>query len=91
MEPMSEIEFLRAEYITLVGRMGLLTSLSQAMMSLLLDQSPHLAAPLLQVMRENLAEKKYGGMSGLAAHSLEFERATFEAEIAPFLEAISKQ
>lgn len=90
MDQMTEIEFLRAEYQVLVGRIGLLTSLSQAMMSLILNQSPHLAAPLLQTMRENLADKRYGGLPEIASSTLEFERATFELEIAPFLEAIAK-
>ena len=91
MEPMSEIEFLRAEYQVLVGRIGLLSNLSLSLMELVLAKDRTMAPLLLQAMREKLAEKRYGGLPEIASSTLEYERATFEAEIAPFLEAISKQ
>lgn len=91
MEPMSEIEFLRAEYQVLVGRIGLLSNLSLSLMELMLAKDQTMAPLLLQAMREKLAEKRYGGLPEIASSTLEFERATFEAEIAPFLEAIAKQ
>ena len=91
MDQMTEIEFLRAEYQVLVGRIGLLSNLSLTLMELVLAKDPALAQLLLDGMREKLAEKQYGGLPEIAANTLEFERATFEAEIAPFLEAIAKQ
>lgn len=88
---MTEIEFLRAEYQVLVGRIGLLSNLSLSLMELVLAKDPSLAAPLLQSMREKLEAKQYGGLPEIAASTLEFDRRTFESEIAPFLEAVSRQ
>lgn len=80
-----EIEFLRAEYRALVGRIGVLTSLSLSLMELVLAQDPALAEVLLDAMREKLGQKRYGGDPEIAAATLAFERRTFESEIAPFL------
>jgi hypothetical protein len=87
---MTEIEFLRSEYQVLVGRIGLLSNLSLTLMELMLSQNQQLARPVLDAMRAKLAEKTYGGLPEISTSTLEFERSTFEAEIAPFLEAIAK-
>jgi hypothetical protein len=85
---MTEIEFLRAEYQALVGRIGVMQSLSLSLMELVLAKDPELAAPLLESMRDKLQEKRYGGDPAVAAATLAFERHTFETEVAPFLESV---
>lgn len=83
---MTEIEFLMAEYQTLVARMGVLSSLSLTVMELVLAKDPSLATPVLESMREKLSEKRYAGDPEVARSTLEMERTMFETEVAPFLE-----
>jgi hypothetical protein len=85
---MTEIEFLRAEYQTLVARMGVLSSLSLTVMELVLAKDPSLAMPVLESMREKLSAKRYAGDPAVAEATLATERALFENEIAPFLKSI---
>jgi hypothetical protein len=78
-----------AEYRALVGRIGVLSSLSLSLMELVLAQKPELADVLLESMREKLEYKRYSGDPEVAHATLAYERRTFEEEIAPFLERIS--